>query len=101
VLNRLSAAQRQRLSDEQKRAAARANAAGAAASRDAARGPISGSSKGVRALAFAKAQLGEPYVRNADGPKLLGLLRPDNGSVGLGRSQPAAFVRTAVQRGSR
>ena len=68
VLNRLSATQRQRLSDEQRRAAARANAAGAAASRDAARGPISGSSKGVRALAFAKAQLGEPYVRNAAWP---------------------------------
>ena len=86
VLNKLSATQRQRLSDEQKRAAARANAAGAAASRDAARGPISGSSKGVRALAFAKAQLGEPYVRNADGPSswdCSGLTMRAWGSVGV------------------
>ena len=86
VLNKLSAAQRQRLSAEQKRAAARANAAGAAASRDAARGPVSGSSKGVRALAFAKAQLGEPYVRNAAGPSswdCSGLTMAAWGSVGV------------------
>lgn len=86
VLNRLSATQRQRLSDEQKRAAARANAAGAAASRDAAREPISGSSKGVKALAFAKAQLGEPYVRNAAGPNswdCSGLTMKAWGSVGV------------------
>ena len=86
VMNRLSAAQRQRLSAEQRRAAARANAAGAAASRDAARAPISGSSKGVRALAFAKAQLGEPYVRNAAGPSswdCSGLTMRAWGSVGV------------------
>ena len=86
VLGKLSAAQRQRLANDQKRVAARANAAGAASSRDAARAPISGSSKGVRALAFAKAQLGEPYVRNAAGPNswdCSGLTMKAWGSVGV------------------
>jgi peptidoglycan DL-endopeptidase CwlO len=66
VLAKLNADQRQKLADANKRAAARANSA--APSRDTTRAPISGSGKGARALAYAKAQLGEPYVRNAAGP---------------------------------
>ena len=103
VLNKLSATQRQRLSAEQKRAAARANAAGAAASRDAARGPISGSSKGVRALAFAKAQLGEPYVRNADGPSswdCSGLTMAAWGSVGVSLPHSSGQQYNRGQAGS-
>jgi peptidoglycan DL-endopeptidase CwlO len=83
VLAKLDATQRQRLADEQNRATARANAA---ASRDAVRGPINGSGKGVRALAFAKAQLGEPYARNAAGPSswdCSGLTMKAWGSVGV------------------
>jgi peptidoglycan DL-endopeptidase CwlO len=86
VLAKLSAAERRRLADEEKRATARANAAGLAASRDTTRGAISGSGKGARALAFAKAQLGEPYVRNADGPNswdCSGLTMRAWGSVGV------------------
>src|SRR5215203_7049666 len=64
VLTKLTADQRRKIADANQRAAARANAAGAAASRDAARTSVSASGKGAKALAFAKAQLGEPYVRN-------------------------------------
>jgi cell wall-associated NlpC family hydrolase len=83
VLAKLDATQRQRLADEENRATARANAA---ASRDAVRGPINGSAKGSRALAFAKAQLGEPYARNAAGPSswdCSGLTMKAWGSVGV------------------
>jgi cell wall-associated NlpC family hydrolase len=68
VLAKLTGEQRRKMADAEKQATTRANAAGAAASRDAARAPISGSGKGAKALAYAKAQLGEPYVRNGAGP---------------------------------
>jgi cell wall-associated NlpC family hydrolase len=83
-LAKLSAEQRQKLADADKRAAARANAA--ALSRDTTRAPISGSGRGARALAYAKAQLGEPYVRNAAGPSswdCSGLTMRAWGSVGV------------------
>jgi peptidoglycan DL-endopeptidase CwlO len=63
VLAKLTADQRKQITDEEKRATARANAEGRAATR----APISGS-KGAKALAFAKAQLGEPYARGGGGP---------------------------------
>ena len=60
VLAKLNASQRQQIADADKRAAARA-------SRQASRSPINGSGKGAKALAFAKAQLGEPYARSGAG----------------------------------
>jgi cell wall-associated NlpC family hydrolase len=48
--------------------------------------PATGSSKGAKALAYAKAQLGEPYVRNAAGPNswdCSGLTMMAWGSVGV------------------
>ena len=87
VLARLTAAQRKQITDEEKRATARANAEGrAATSRAATRGPISGSGKGAKALAFAKAQLGEPYARSGAGPSswdCSGLTMMAWGSVGV------------------
>jgi peptidoglycan DL-endopeptidase CwlO len=86
VLTKLTADQRRKIADANQRAAARANAAGAAASRDAARTSVSGSGKGAKALAFAKAQLGEPYVRNGAGPNgwdCSGLTMKAWGSVGV------------------
>jgi peptidoglycan DL-endopeptidase CwlO len=86
VLAKLTADQRRKIADADKRATARANAAGAATSREASRAPISGSGKGAKALAFAKAQLGEPYVRNAAGPSswdCSGLTMRAWGSVGV------------------
>jgi cell wall-associated NlpC family hydrolase len=86
VLTKLTADERKKIADANQRAAARANAAGAAASRDAARTPVSGSGKGAKALAFAKAQLGEPYVRNGAGPNgwdCSGLTMKAWGSVGV------------------
>ena len=83
VLAKLTADQRSRISAAEKRATARNNAA---ASRDAVRAPISGSGKGAKALAYAKAQLGEPYVRNAAGPSswdCSGLTMSAWGSVGV------------------
>jgi cell wall-associated NlpC family hydrolase len=86
VLTKLTADQRRKIADANQRAAARANAAGAAASRDAARTSVSASGKGAKALAFAKAQLGEPYVRNGAGPNgwdCSGLTMKAWGSVGV------------------
>jgi peptidoglycan DL-endopeptidase CwlO len=86
VLAKLDANERSRLAEADRRATARANAAGEAASRDAARAPINGSGKGVKALAYAKAQLGEPYVRNGAGPDswdCSGLTMRAWGSVGV------------------
>jgi peptidoglycan DL-endopeptidase CwlO len=89
VLAKLSAAQRQQIANAEKRATARANAAGRAASqtsRNASRGPVTGSGRGAKALAFAKAQLGKPYARNADGPgsyDCSGLTMAAWGSVGV------------------
>ena len=81
VLAKLSADKRSQLAAAEARATARANAA---ASRDAARGPVSG--KGAKALEYAKAQLGEPYVRNGAGPSgwdCSGLTMRAWGSVGV------------------
>jgi cell wall-associated NlpC family hydrolase len=88
VLAKLTATQRQQIAHAEKKATARANAAGSQASRKASRAPISssGSGKGAKALAFAKAQLGEPYVRNAAGPgswDCSGLTMAAWGSVGV------------------
>jgi peptidoglycan DL-endopeptidase CwlO len=83
VLAKLTADQRSKISDAEKRATARNNAD---ASRDAVRSPISGSGKGAQALAYAKAQLGEPYVRNGAGPSswdCSGLTMRAWGSVGV------------------
>ena len=55
-------------------------------SRDSTSTPATGSSKGAKALAYAKAQLGEPYVRNAAGPSswdCSGLTMRAWGSVGV------------------
>jgi peptidoglycan DL-endopeptidase CwlO len=82
VLAKLSAEQRQKVADASKREAARS----AAPSRDTTRAPIGGSGKGARALAYAKAQLGEPYVRNGAGPSgwdCSGLTMKAWGSVGV------------------
>jgi len=79
VLAKLTASQRQQIADAEKRAAARA-------SRQASRSPISGSGKGAKALAFAKAQLGEPYARSSAGPgswDCSGLTMKAWGSVGV------------------
>jgi cell wall-associated NlpC family hydrolase len=84
VLAKLSAVQRRKLDDAEKRATAQSNAEGRAAS--ISRGTVRGSGKGARALAFAKAQLGEPYVRNAAGPNswdCSGLTMKAWGSVGV------------------
>jgi cell wall-associated NlpC family hydrolase len=79
VLGKLTADKRRKLAAAEKRA-------DAAASRDAPRGPISGSGKGAKALAYARAQLGEPYVRNGAGPSgwdCSGLTMKAWGSVGV------------------
>jgi peptidoglycan DL-endopeptidase CwlO len=86
VLAKLTAAQRQQISDAEKRATARANAAGRQTSREASRAPVSGSGRGAKALAYAKAQLGEPYARNGAGPSswdCSGLTMKAWGSVGV------------------
>jgi cell wall-associated NlpC family hydrolase len=87
VLAKLTANQRQQIADAERRATAKANAEGRAAStsRQSTRGSI-GSGKGAKALAYAKAQLGEPYVRNGDGPSswdCSGLTMRAWGSVGV------------------
>jgi cell wall-associated NlpC family hydrolase len=77
VLAKLTADQRRKLAEADKRASARANAGASA---------ISGNGKGARALAYAKDQLGEPYVRNGDGPDswdCSGLTMRAWGSVGV------------------
>jgi peptidoglycan DL-endopeptidase CwlO len=54
--------------------------------RDSRRGSITGSSKGAKALAYAKAQLGEPYARSGAGPSswdCSGLTMMAWGSVGV------------------
>jgi cell wall-associated NlpC family hydrolase len=79
VLAKLTASQRQQIADAEKRATARA-------SRQASRSPISGGGKGAKALAFAKAQLGEPYARSGAGPSswdCSGLTMMAWGSVGV------------------
>jgi peptidoglycan DL-endopeptidase CwlO len=100
---KLTASQRQQIADAEKRATARA-------SRQASRSPISGTGKGAKALAFAKAQLGEPYARSGAGPSswdCSGLTMMAWGSVGVslphssgqqfGRGQPVS--RSDLQLG--
>jgi peptidoglycan DL-endopeptidase CwlO len=71
------------------KATAKANAEGRAttkAPRDSTGGSATGSSKGVKALAYAKAQLGEPYARSGAGPSswdCSGLTMMAWGSVGV------------------
>jgi peptidoglycan DL-endopeptidase CwlO len=113
VLAKLTAAQRRQLAEAEKKAAAKANADARAAtkalaktngraatkaspkangSRAARKAPPStrssstGSSKGAKALAYAKAQLGEPYARSGAGPSswdCSGLTMMAWGSVGV------------------
>ena len=59
---------------------------GTKSSRNSTGSSATGSSKGAKALAYAKAQLGEPYVRNAAGPgswDCSGLTMRAWGSVGV------------------
>jgi peptidoglycan DL-endopeptidase CwlO len=94
VLAKLTASQRQEISAAEKRESARANAEGrAATSRGSTRGTVSGSGRGAEALAYAKAQLGEPYVRTGDGPSswdCSGLTMAAWGSVGVSLPHSAA-----------
>jgi cell wall-associated NlpC family hydrolase len=117
VLAKLTAAQQKQLAEAEKKASAKANSEGRAAtkapvktsaksrvgakppakanaqsrpatksSRDSTSSSATGSSKGAKALAYAKAQLGEPYVRNAAGPSswdCSGLTMRAWGSVGV------------------
>ena len=83
VLAKLSGAQRHQIAAADHRESARA-AAAAETSRSTT--TTRGSGKGARALAFARAQLGEPYVRNAAGPgswDCSGLTMKAWGSVGV------------------
>jgi peptidoglycan DL-endopeptidase CwlO len=114
VLSKLTADQQKQLAEAEKKAAAKANAEARAAtkapaktngraatkaspkanaeSRAARKAPPStrssstGSSKGAKALAYAKAQLGEPYARSGAGPSswdCSGLTMMAWGSVGV------------------
>ena len=116
VLAKLTAAQQKQLAEAEKKATAKANAEARAAtkapaktnarrravtkapakpnaeSRTATKAPPStrssatGSSKGAKALAYAKAQLGEPYARSGAGPSswdCSGLTMMAWGSVGV------------------
>ena len=71
------------------KAPAKTNAEGRAATKaapDSTRSSVTGSSKGVKALAYAKAQLGEPYARSGAGPSswdCSGLTMMAWGSVGV------------------
>jgi cell wall-associated NlpC family hydrolase len=73
VLARLTSQERSRIAADAKKQADQARtAAQGKASRDSSRTPIptttTGSGRGARALAFARAQIGKPYRRNAAGP---------------------------------
>jgi cell wall-associated NlpC family hydrolase len=103
VLAKLTADQQKQLAEAEKRATAKANAEGRAekkatakanaegrtatkAPRDSTDSSVTGSSKGVKALAYAKAQLGEPYARSGAGPSswdCSGLTMMAWGSVGV------------------
>ena len=85
VLAKLTGDQRQRLADAERKATTKANAEGRAAA-NASRGSTRGGGRGVKAVAYAKAQLGEPYVRNGAGPSgwdCSGLTMKAWGSVGV------------------
>jgi peptidoglycan DL-endopeptidase CwlO len=117
VLAKLTADQQKQLAEAEKKATAKANAEGRAATKataktntdsraatkapaktnaggrsatkapqDSTRGSVTGSSKGAKALAYAKAQLGEPYARSGAGPSswdCSGLTMKAWGSVGV------------------
>jgi cell wall-associated NlpC family hydrolase len=118
VLAKLTADQQRQLAEAEKRATAKANTEGRAASKasaktnterrtatkapakdstesrrettkaspDSTRSSAAGSSKGAKALAYAKAQLGEPYARSGAGPSswdCSGLTMKAWGSVGV------------------
>jgi cell wall-associated NlpC family hydrolase len=114
VLAKLTAAQQKQLAEAEKQAAAKANAEARAATKAPAkangraakkaspkanaesravrkappstRSSSTGSSKGAKALAYAKAQLGEPYARSGAGPSswdCSGLTMMAWGSVGV------------------
>jgi cell wall-associated NlpC family hydrolase len=115
VLAKLTADQQKQLAEAEKKATAKANAEGATkataktnaesraapkapaktkaegraatkARRASTRGSATGSSKGAKALAYAKAQLGEPYARSGAGPShwdCSGLTMMAWGSVGV------------------
>jgi peptidoglycan DL-endopeptidase CwlO len=127
VLAKLTADQQKQLAEAEKKATAKANAEGRAekkapakanaesraatkAPRDSTGGSVTGSSKGVKALAYAKAQLGEPYARSGAGPSswdCSGLTMMAWGSVGVSlphssrqqfsRGQPV--TKSALQSG--
>jgi peptidoglycan DL-endopeptidase CwlO len=141
VLAKLTADQQKQLAEAEKKASAKANAEGRAATEAAAkanaqrraatkatakakperraatktspeprRGSITSSGKGDKALAYAKAQLGEPYARSGAGPSswdCSGLTMMAWGSVGVSlphssrqqfsRGQPVA--KSALQSG--
>jgi cell wall-associated NlpC family hydrolase len=117
VLAKLTADQQKQLAEAEKKATAKANAEGRAATkapvkanaegrtatkapakkasadggaakkRDSTGGSVTGSGKGAKALAYAKAQLGEPYARSGAGPSswdCSGLTMMAWGSVGVG-----------------
>jgi peptidoglycan DL-endopeptidase CwlO len=103
VLAKLTADQQRQLAEAEKKATAKANAEGRAATkakakanaegraatkapRDSTGGSVTNSSKGAKALAYAKAQLGEPYARSGAGPSswdCSGLTMMAWGSVGV------------------
>jgi peptidoglycan DL-endopeptidase CwlO len=117
VLAELTADQQKQLAEAEKKAIAKANAEGRAATKapakantegraatkapakantegraatkssgDSTRSSVTGSSKGAKALAYAKAQLGEPYARSGAGPSswdCSGLTMMAWGSVGV------------------
>jgi peptidoglycan DL-endopeptidase CwlO len=117
VLAKLTAEQQKQLAEAEKKATAKANAEGRAAtkapaktnadgraatkapaktnaegraapkaSQDSTRSSATGSNKGAKALAYAKAQLGEPYARSGAGPSswdCSGLTMMAWGSVGV------------------
>jgi peptidoglycan DL-endopeptidase CwlO len=114
VLAKLTADQQKQLAEAEKKAAAKANAEARAATKAPAktngraatkaspkanaesraarkappskRSPSTGNSKGAKALAYAKAQLGEPYARSGAGPSswdCSGMTMMAWGSVGV------------------
>jgi peptidoglycan DL-endopeptidase CwlO len=117
VLTKLTAEQQKQLAEAEKKATAKANAEGRAATKataktnaegraptkataktnaegraatktsaDSTRSSATGSGKGAKALAYAKAQLGEPYARSGAGPSswdCSGLTMMAWGSVGV------------------
>ena len=85
VLAKLTAEQRRQISEAEKSDSS-GQLGGPRTSREASRAPVTGSGRGAKALAYARAQLGEPYVRNGAGPSswdCSGLTMRAWGSVGV------------------